>query len=154
MTSVWNEYLRLSRDRDGTARLEICRHEVLAEWEEDEDGELLPLPDEIDGKQVVGIEERVHRWRRASVWRRRKPNVFRCRPRRRDPLGGVLNASSRRLNLFKSFAKQWKDQRRPNGAASMPNRTAWLVLASEWPPWVYRTWKTAASANSRHDNCT
>jgi len=30
---------------------------MLGEWEEDEEGEPLPVPDEIDGKKVIGIED-------------------------------------------------------------------------------------------------
>jgi hypothetical protein len=38
MASTWNEYLRLDKNNDGTAKLEICQHEALAEAEFDEDG--------------------------------------------------------------------------------------------------------------------
>jgi hypothetical protein len=57
MTSTWNEYLRLDQNHDGTAKLEICRYEALAEAEFDDDGNQLPLPDQIDGKDVVGVED-------------------------------------------------------------------------------------------------
>ena len=51
MVSTWNEYLRLDKNPDGAAKLEICRYEALAEAEYDEDGELLALPAQIDGKR-------------------------------------------------------------------------------------------------------
>lgn len=56
MTSTWKEYLRLSQDDDGRAMLEVCRYEALAETPDDEDWDG-PLPEEIDGKKVVGVED-------------------------------------------------------------------------------------------------
>jgi hypothetical protein len=57
MVSTWNEYLRVDRNGDGTAKLEICRYEALTEAEYDEDGNELPLPAQIDGKDVIGVED-------------------------------------------------------------------------------------------------
>jgi hypothetical protein len=57
MVSTWNEYLRLDKNNDGTARLEICQYEVLAEVEYDEDGNELPLPTQIDRKDIIGVED-------------------------------------------------------------------------------------------------
>jgi len=57
MVSTWTEYLRLGKNRDGTARLEICQYEALAEAEYDDDGNELPLPAQINGKQVIGVED-------------------------------------------------------------------------------------------------
>ena len=57
-TSVWNEYLCLSLSVPGKAAVQVCRYEALAEYERPEDGEnQTPLPTEIDGKTVVGVED-------------------------------------------------------------------------------------------------
>jgi hypothetical protein len=58
VAACWREYLRLVPNRDGTATLAACRHEVLTRAEEfaNERGEV-NLPDEIAGKTVVGIED-------------------------------------------------------------------------------------------------
>lgn len=56
MVSIWNEYLRLNKNDDGTATLEICQYETLAEVEYDEDGNELPLPTQVNGKDVIGVE--------------------------------------------------------------------------------------------------
>jgi hypothetical protein len=57
-TSVWNEYLCLNLNGPGKAAIQVCRYEALAEYErpEDDEGEI-PLPAEIDGKTVVGVED-------------------------------------------------------------------------------------------------
>jgi hypothetical protein len=52
MASRWTEYLRLSKPSNDSALLEICQYESLA-W----DGVPEELPDEIDGKKVVGVED-------------------------------------------------------------------------------------------------
>jgi hypothetical protein len=57
MVSTWNEYLRLDKNDDGTAKLEICQYESLAEAECDDDGNDLPLPTQIEGKDVIGVED-------------------------------------------------------------------------------------------------
>jgi hypothetical protein len=57
MVSAWNEYLRLDKNDDGTAKLEFCQYEALAEAECDEDGNELPLPAQIDGKDIIGVED-------------------------------------------------------------------------------------------------
>jgi len=57
-TSVWNEYLCLNLNGPGKAALQVCRYEALAEYERPEDDESeIPLPTEIDGKAVVGVED-------------------------------------------------------------------------------------------------
>jgi hypothetical protein len=57
MVSTWNGYLRLYKNEDGTASLEVCQYEVLAEVEYDEDGNELPVPEYIDGERVEGVED-------------------------------------------------------------------------------------------------
>jgi hypothetical protein len=57
MVSTWNEYLVLDRNHDGNAKLEICQYEALAEAECDDDGNELPLPKHINGKEVIGVED-------------------------------------------------------------------------------------------------
>lgn len=57
MISSWHEYLRLSKNVDGTAQLEICQYQVLGEVECDEDGNELPVPKEINGEEVIGVED-------------------------------------------------------------------------------------------------
>jgi hypothetical protein len=57
MVSTWNEYLRLDKNDDGTATLEICQYECLAEVEHDEDGNELPVSEYVVGKKVVGVED-------------------------------------------------------------------------------------------------
>jgi hypothetical protein len=61
IVSTWNEYLRLTKNEDGTATLTICQYDVLGEYSEycsaDEDGNEPPLPNAIDGKPVVGVED-------------------------------------------------------------------------------------------------
>ena len=37
--------------------LEICQYEALAEAKYDDDGNELPLPAQIDGKEVIGVED-------------------------------------------------------------------------------------------------
>ena len=49
LVSVWNH--------DGTAKVEICQYEVLAEVERDDDGNELPLPKHIGGKEVISVED-------------------------------------------------------------------------------------------------
>jgi hypothetical protein len=57
MTGCWQEYLRLERNKDGSATLAVCRYEPLASAKQftDEQGEL-NFPDEIAGKTAVGVE--------------------------------------------------------------------------------------------------
>jgi hypothetical protein len=58
MASTWTEYLRLRVTEPGTALLEVCMYEALAEapdWSDDDEGRV--LPDEIDGKKVIGIDD-------------------------------------------------------------------------------------------------
>ena len=57
MVSTWNDYLRLDKNDDGTAKLEICQYELLAEVEFDEDGNELPVPESIHGEKIVGVED-------------------------------------------------------------------------------------------------
>jgi hypothetical protein len=61
MASTWNEYLRLTKNEDGTATLNICQYGVLGEYSEycsaDEDEEQPPIPKEIDGQPVVGVKD-------------------------------------------------------------------------------------------------
>jgi hypothetical protein len=57
MVSAWNEYLRLDMNDDGTAKLEVCQYDVLAEVEFDDDGNELPLPKHINGEEVIGVED-------------------------------------------------------------------------------------------------
>jgi hypothetical protein len=61
MASTWNEHLRLTKNEDGTASLHVCQYDVLGEYSEycsaDEAGNTPPLPDEIDGWPVVGVED-------------------------------------------------------------------------------------------------
>jgi hypothetical protein len=59
MVSTRNEYLRLDKNNDGTATLEICQHMSLAEVEHDEDGNELPVPKYVNGEKVVGVEDGV-----------------------------------------------------------------------------------------------
>jgi len=60
MTSVWNDYLWLTRSGNGTATLtatlEVCLYEALAEIPPDEDWDEI-LPEDIEGKKVVGVED-------------------------------------------------------------------------------------------------
>jgi hypothetical protein len=55
MMSTWTEYLRLSMEHEGTAILEICKYEALAELEADDEGKVV-VPEEIYGVKVVGVE--------------------------------------------------------------------------------------------------
>ena len=57
MVSTWNEYLRLNKNDDGTAKLEVCQYEALGQVECDEEGNDLPVPDQINGKEVIGVED-------------------------------------------------------------------------------------------------
>jgi hypothetical protein len=57
MVSTWTEYLRLSVIGEGSASLEICQYEVLAEADYGEDDEDQPLPEQLEGKKVVGISQ-------------------------------------------------------------------------------------------------
>jgi hypothetical protein len=56
MTSVWNEYFCLTPNGNGTATLEVCQYEALAEIPQDEGWDEV-LPGEIEGKKVVGVED-------------------------------------------------------------------------------------------------
>jgi hypothetical protein len=47
----------LSKNGDGTATLEICQYEALGEVEFDEDGNELPVPEEINGEEVIGVQD-------------------------------------------------------------------------------------------------
>ena len=55
MVSTWTEHLCISVLAEGTAALEICQYEALAEEQFDEDGELLEVPEVINGMAVVGM---------------------------------------------------------------------------------------------------
>ena len=55
MMSTWTEYLRLNIEHEGTAILEICKYEALAELEADDEGKVV-VPEEIYGVKVVGVE--------------------------------------------------------------------------------------------------
>jgi hypothetical protein len=55
MVSTWTEYLRLSKEDEGTAILEICMYEALAELEADDEGKVV-VPEDIYGVKVVGVE--------------------------------------------------------------------------------------------------
>jgi len=55
MMSTWTEYLRLSMEHEGTAILEICKYEALAELEADDEGKVV-VPEEIYGVKVIGVE--------------------------------------------------------------------------------------------------
>ncbi|WP_395664200.1 hypothetical protein [Aestuariivirga sp.] len=58
MASAWTEYLCVRRLGNGKARLEICQYEALAENSfYDDDGNELPVPKQIDGKVVAGVED-------------------------------------------------------------------------------------------------
>lgn len=57
MVSTWTEYLRLSKPDTDSALLEICQYEALGERTWDGEGEPVDAPDEIDGKNVVGVED-------------------------------------------------------------------------------------------------
>jgi hypothetical protein len=57
MVSTWTEYLRLSKVASGTALLEVCMYEPIAEAPVSEDDEDPPLPDEIGGKKVIGVDD-------------------------------------------------------------------------------------------------
>jgi len=56
MASTWTEYLRLNKEADGIAVLEICQYQVLAEAHFDDQGHPI-LPPNIDPKDVVQIED-------------------------------------------------------------------------------------------------
>jgi hypothetical protein len=56
MVSTWNEYLRLGKEGDNSAVLEICQYEVLGEVQSDEEGNQI-LPPDIDPDDVVKIED-------------------------------------------------------------------------------------------------
>jgi hypothetical protein len=55
MMSTWTEYLRLNMEHEGTAILEICKYEALAELEADDEGKVV-VPEEIYGVKVIGVE--------------------------------------------------------------------------------------------------
>ncbi len=59
MASNWKEHLCLSRLTDGQWRLDVLGWEALGEVDEywDEDADDYVLPDEIDGNEVVGVED-------------------------------------------------------------------------------------------------
>src|SRR5262245_61190377 len=59
MVITWNEYLRLHKNDDGTATLEICQYMPLAEVGYDEDGNELAVPEYANGEKVVGVEDGV-----------------------------------------------------------------------------------------------
>jgi hypothetical protein len=56
MVSTWTEYLCLTVDTNGGGKLEVCQYESLAEVQYDEEGELLDVPETIDGALVVGVD--------------------------------------------------------------------------------------------------
>ena len=56
MASTWTEYLRLDKEADNGAVLEICQYEVLGEMQSDEEGNQI-LPPDIDPEDVVRIED-------------------------------------------------------------------------------------------------
>jgi hypothetical protein len=57
-TSTWTEFLTVSQDETHGTVLEICRYEVLEYWDgEDDDGNPLSLPEFVDGKKVVAVED-------------------------------------------------------------------------------------------------
>jgi hypothetical protein len=56
MASTWTEYLRLSKAGENTAVLEVCMYEGLGELVRNDDEELI-LPEQIDGKKVLGVED-------------------------------------------------------------------------------------------------
>src|SRR5258708_3904830 len=54
----WQEYLRLARNKDGSATIAVCRYEPLASTEQFNDGQGgLNFPDEIAGKTAIGVED-------------------------------------------------------------------------------------------------
>jgi hypothetical protein len=57
MASTWTEYLRLSKPHKNSPLLEICMYEGLGEQKWNEDGEPAELPDKINGKKVVGVDD-------------------------------------------------------------------------------------------------
>jgi hypothetical protein len=59
IVSTWTEYLCHRKNGDGTHTFAICGYESLAEAQEyyDEDTDEYEIPDEIDGKRVMGIED-------------------------------------------------------------------------------------------------
>jgi hypothetical protein len=58
-TSTWTEYLTVRQDAGHGTVLEICRYEALEYWggEDDDDGNPPPLPEFVDGKKVVAVED-------------------------------------------------------------------------------------------------
>jgi hypothetical protein len=57
MTSVWDEYLCVTQNGDGSATLEVCMYEALGAIPSDEDSDDLVIPEEIGGKKVVGVSD-------------------------------------------------------------------------------------------------
>src|SRR3954447_25776699 len=57
MVSNWTEYLRLSKPSSDSALLGICQYETLGEQTYDDEGVPEEPPDEIDGKEVVRVED-------------------------------------------------------------------------------------------------
>lgn len=57
MVSTWKEYLTIDGLPKGQVQLAVCMYEGLREAEYDDDGEMLPVPEEIDGTLVVGVED-------------------------------------------------------------------------------------------------
>ena len=56
--SNWTQYLCVRHVRLGLAAAEICRYEVLCEFNGyDEDGNPVEIPTEIDGKKVIRFED-------------------------------------------------------------------------------------------------
>ena len=57
MVSNWTEYLRLSKPDKDSALLEICQYEALGQQTFDDEGVPEEPPYDIDGKEVVGVED-------------------------------------------------------------------------------------------------
>jgi hypothetical protein len=57
MVSTWTEYLRLDKAAENMAVLDVCRYEGLGELVRDDYEEDVILPEQIDGKKVIGIED-------------------------------------------------------------------------------------------------
>ena len=58
ITGCWQEYLRLERNKDGSATLAVYRYEPLARAKQFTDGRgEFNFPDEIAGKTTIGVED-------------------------------------------------------------------------------------------------
>jgi len=59
MVSTWTEYLCLQRDEAGAFKLFTGQYEALAERDQffNEETDEYDIPEEIDGKAVVGLED-------------------------------------------------------------------------------------------------